>query len=308
MKIRSKGRGAGRINVIDGTGRERDVPIECALFVPEMKSNLLYVKKIVRKGFVVIFDAIGAKSSFGDIKFYLDIEVERDNYGDFFISQRKYIDDVVRSVGLQDAKVSTVPIDPGYGNTEEDELLLPSNQQYQKVVGQLLYIAVNSRPDIAAAISILSRKVSCPTQRDRNELKRMVRYLKGTSGLKLRLSSRGDSSALIGFADVDWAECRSDRKSNSGYIFKYSGGTISWACRKQSCVLLSTAEAEFVALSEASQEAVWLQRLLHDLGEKTEVALFEDNQSCLKMLESDKFSNRTKHIPTKIHFAKDLQN
>lgn len=135
----------------------------------------------------------------------------------------------------------------------------------------------------------------------------MVRYLKGTADLKLRLSSSDDSSGLVGYADADWAECRSDRKSNSGYVFKYCGGTISWACRKQSCVSLSTAEAEFVALSEASQEAVWLQKLLEDLGEKTKVVLFEDNQSCLKMLESDKFSNRTKHISTKFHYAKDLK-
>ncbi|XP_065082352.1 uncharacterized protein LOC135704777 [Ochlerotatus camptorhynchus] len=191
-------------------------------------------------------------SCLGDDKFYLGIEVDRDHAGDFLINQPKYIEDVICSVGLQDAKVSTVPIDPGYIKTEDNDGQLPNNQEYQKVVGQLLYIAVNSRPDIATAISILSRKVSYPTQRDWNELKRMVRYLKGTIDLKLRLSSSGDSSGLVGYADADWAECRDDRKSNSGYVFKYCGGTIAWACRKQSCVLLSTAEAEFVALSEAS--------------------------------------------------------
>ncbi|XP_055604760.1 uncharacterized protein LOC129752991 [Uranotaenia lowii] len=142
--------------------------------------------------------------------------------------------------------ISAVPLEPGYGKTEEKEVLLPNNRQYQKVVGQLLYIAVNSRPDIAAAISILSRKVSCPTERDWTELKRMVRYLKGTADLELRLSSSDDSSGLVGYADADWAECVSDRKSNSGYVFQYCGGTISWACRKQTCVSLSTAEAEFV--------------------------------------------------------------
>lgn len=247
-------------------------------------------------------------SSLGDVRFYLGIEVNRDQTGDFHINQRKYIEEVVNSVGLQDAKVSAIPLDVGYGKTEEEDDLLPNNQQYQKVVGQLLYIAVNSRPDIAAAISIMSRKVSCPTQQDWNELKRIVRYLKGTKDLKLTLSSSSDRSGLTGYADADWAECRDDRKSNSGYVFKFCGGTISWACRKQTCVSLSTAEAEFVSLSEASQEAVWLQRLLEDLGEKAEaVTIFEDNQSCLKMLDSEKFSNRTKHISTKFHYAKDLK-
>lgn len=257
------------------------------------------LKLVLQKNFKI--------TSLGDIKLYLGIEVDRDENGDFFISQRKYIESVVQSAGLQDAKASSVPIDPGYCKIEEDSDLLPNNLEYQKVVGQLLYIAVNSRPDIAAAISILSRKVSCPTQRDWDELKRTVRYLKGTADMKLRLSSSGDSSGLVGFADADWAECRTDRKSNSGYVFQYCGGTISWACRKQTCVSLSTAEAEFVALSEASQEAVWLQRLLEDLGEKTNILLYEDNQSCLKMLDAEKFSNRTKHISTKFHYAKDLK-
>lgn len=169
------------------------------------------------------------------------------------------------------------------------------------LVGQLLYITVNTRP---AAISIVSWKVSCPTQQDWTELKRIVRYLKGTVELKLRLSKHDDHSALVGFADADWAENREDRKSNSGFIFKFNGGTISWTCRKQTCVSLSTAEAEFVALSEASQEALWLKRLLTDLGENLpNVTMNEDNQSCLKMLDSEKFSNRTKHIATRFHFA-----
>lgn len=126
--------------------------------------------------------------------------------------------------------------------------------------------------------------------------------------MKLRLSKHDDHSGLVGFADADWAENREDRKSNSGFIFKFNGGTISWTCRKQTCVSLSTAEAEFVALSEASQEALWLKRLLTDLGENLpNVTMNEDNQSCLKMLDSEKFSNRTKHIATRFHFAKDLK-
>lgn len=247
-------------------------------------------------------------SSLGDVQYYLGIEVLRDEAGDFHLSQRKYIDEVVKSVGLEEARMSNIPLDTGYGKQTDNPIPLPDNKQYQKLVGQLLYIAVNTRPDIAAPIAILSRKITCPTQLDWTELKRMVRYLKGTINLKLRLSHHEDRSGLIGYADADWAEDRDDRKSNSGFVFKFNGGTISWACRKQTCVSLSTAEAEFVALSEASQEALWLQRLLADLGEdEPTVTIHEDNQSCLKMLDSEKFSNRTKHIATKFHFAKNLK-
>lgn len=90
-----------------------------------------------------------------------------------------------------------------------------------------------------------------------------------------------------------------DRKSNSGHIFLFNGGTISWSCRKQTCVAFSTAEAEFIALTEATQEVLWLKRLLEDLDEDGAVTINEDNQSCLKMLDKEKFSNRTKHIATK---------
>lgn len=102
--------------------------------------------------------------------------------------------------------------------------------------------------------------------------------------------------------------CQQDRKSNSGLVIQFNGGTISWACRKQSCVSLSTAEAEFVALTEATQEMLWVKRLLGDFGEhQQDPVLFEDNQSALKMLDIGKFSNRTKHIATKYHFVRDIK-
>lgn len=193
-------------------------------------------------------------------------------------------------------------------NNEQDSNFLPDNHEYQRMIGKLLFLAVNSRPDIAASVSILSRKTSKPSQRDWNEVKRIVRYLKGSANLRLRLSNKTDESGLVGYADADWAECRDGRKSNSGFVFQYNGGTISWSCRKQACVSLSTAEAEFVALAEASQEAIWLKRLLVDLGETVTLVLMnDDNQSCLRMLDCDKFSNRTKHIDTKYYFTKDLK-
>lgn len=105
-----------------------------------------------------------------------------------------------------------------------------------------------------------------------------------------------------------WAENRDDRKSNSGFIFKVYGGSISWCCRKQSCVSLSSTEAEFVSLAEACQEVIWIIRLLNDLNVafQTPITIFEDNQSCLKLVENEKYSNRTKHIDTKYNFIKQL--
>lgn len=242
----------------------------------------------------------------GNIKYYLGLEITRDNGGNYAISQTKYINQVVEQYGLKDAKVSNVPLSVGYGkeNGDNDDLL-PDNDNYRKLIGCLLYIAVNTRPDIAASVSILAQKVSGPTQNDWLELKRVLRYLKGTKNLKLALSSQNE--ACHAYADANWAEDKRDRKSNTGYIVFVCGGAVSWCSKKQSCVALSSTEAEFMALSEAAKEVIWIRRLLIELGEKFEnpTIIYEDNQSCLKLIENEKLSNRSKHIDTKKFFVKD---
>jgi hypothetical protein len=170
-----------------------------------------------------------------------------------------------------------------------------------------LYISVNARPDIAACVAILARRVANPMKSDWNASKKVLRYLKGTK--EWRLNYGENDGVLVGYCDADWAgDQANDRKSNSGFVFLVNGAAVSWACRKQTCVSISTMEAEYVALTEASQEVVWLRRLMDDLGE-TQTAptlIFEDNQSCLKFVEGDKMSNRSKHIDTKYHFVKEL--
>ena len=88
-------------------------------------------------------------------------------------------------------------------------------------------------------------------------IKRILRYLKGTSNFGLQYNF--DSPDCAGYSDADWAGDVGDRKSTSGYVFLLGGAAISWKSSKQSCVALSTAEAEYVALSAAAQEAIWLQ-------------------------------------------------
>ena len=119
----------------------------------------------------------------------------------------------------------------------------------------LLYVSVNSRPDITASVSILSQRMSSPTKVDMNEVKRVIRYLKGTIDLKLKVSDVQNELVLEAFSDANWGEDRTDRKSNSGYLCLL-GGTVSLCCRKQSCVSLSSTEAEYIALAETCQEVV----------------------------------------------------
>lgn len=250
----------------------------------------------------------------GDIKQYLSIEVTHDENGIYSLNQSKYIKKIVNEFGLNDAKASNVPIQVGYGKSKSGENvdLLLSNTQYQKLLGCLLYVSVNTRPDIAASISILAQKVTKPTQEDWNELKRVVKYLKGTADLKLTLAQLDfNGEILYGYSDANWADSRTDRKSQSGHVFMVNGAAVCWSSRKQPLVALSTCESEFVALSEACRAAAWIRRLLIDLKQSVANAttIYEDNQSCLKLIEEEeRLSDRSKHIDTRFHFVKDYVN
>src|SRR6218665_98731 len=141
------------------------------------------------------------------------------------------------------------------------------------------------------------------------ELKRIYRYLKHTMDKKLKLGNRNETeNQLVGYVDADWEGDPQDRKLNTGYVFKFCGASISWVSRKQSMVTLSSTESEYKDLTEAAQEALWMRRLLEELDQEVvkPTVLFEDNQSCIKLLQNEKSSHRTKHVATKFHFVRDF--
>lgn len=117
----------------------------------------------------------------------------------------------------------------------------------------------------------------------------MFRYLKGTTEYGI-LFKKGKSEECIGYSDSDWAGDHDDRKSTSGNIFQSASGAISWRSKKQDCV----AEAEYVALSSATLEAVWLRKLATDLGNppKEPTTIYEDNQSAIAMSKNPQFHGR----------------
>jgi hypothetical protein len=245
----------------------------------------------------------------GEVKYFLGISIFKDKVGDYFINQENYISQIVDEAGLAEAKPSRIPLDQGYYKLEDAELL-PDNEEYRKYIGMLLYVSTNSRPDISSSVSILSQKVSKPTTTDWNEVRRVIRYLSTTRSLSLRLSNKALNEDVSFYSDANWAEDRTDRKSNSGYIGFVYGGTVTWACRKQDCVSLSSTEAEYVALGHTVQELLWIKDICEDFNIKIKfpIQVKADNQSAASMLSNHKFSNSTKHIATKYHFIRDIKN
>lgn len=239
-------------------------------------------------------------------KHFVGIDLERDKDGNFWISQPTYIRKIIEQAKLTNAKPSKLPLDTGYYKLDGE--LLSTNEEYRQLIGMLLFLATNSRPDIAASVAILSQKVQQPRDVDMNEVKRLIRYLIGTQDLKLQLSNSDCKENLFAYSDSDWAENRHDRKSHSGMICFVNGGAVMWSCRKQPVVALSSAEAEYVALSETCKEMIWIDRVARHFGVKAsqQIPIYSDSQSAIAMVERNNFSHRTKHIDTRYHFIKDL--
>eukprot|EP00253_Pinus_taeda_P008473 PITA_08473 len=148
---------------------------------------------------------------------------------------------------------------------EEDMSRVP----YASAVGSLMYAMVCTRPDIAHAVGVLSRFMSKPGKEHWTIVKRVFRNLRSTSDYGLYYQGRSGLDRMLnihGFVDADWVGDLDQRRSISGYVFNLFGGTVSWMSKKQSVVALSTTEAEYMAATYASKEAVWLQRLCSSMG------------------------------------------
>lgn len=241
----------------------------------------------------------------GPVTSYLGVRIsQRGNY--YFLDQEKYITSIISDFDMQNANKADIPLSVSYLKDGKSDLL-PTNTQYRKAIGCLLFVAVNTRPDISAAVTILAQKVENPNELDWKQVKQILRYLKGTASNKLKLGFTGMLD-LHAYSDADWGEDRLTRKSNTGFVFFLNGGPISWACKKQTCVAQSSSESEFIALAEASNECIFLRKILEDFhfSPKGPTTINEDNQSCIAMATSEKFSMRTKHIDIKARHVKDL--
>jgi hypothetical protein len=184
-------------------------------------------------------------------------------------------------------------------------------------VGALLYLMLCTRPDLAFALSRLSKFSSKPGEKHAAALKRVLRYLVGTQDIGIAFNKPCPSSAasnpLLGYSDSDFAADLNNRRSTSGFVFLLNGGPISWKSKQQSLVTTSTHDAEYVGLSIASQEVVWLRKLLLAiLPDYTEHqmpanALYCDNQGAITTANQPTYmvSGRSKHIDVRFHVIRD---
>ncbi|KAL0286172.1 UNVERIFIED_CONTAM: Retrovirus-related Pol polyprotein from transposon TNT 1-94 [Sesamum calycinum] len=190
--------------------------------------------------------------------------------------------------------------------TEEEKKRM-AKIPYASTVGSLIYAMMCTRPDLCFAVGMVSRYQSNPGPDHWVAVKRILRYLKGTSNLAL--CYHGGSLRLVGYSDADGSADRDERKSTSGYAFLLGGVAITWCSKKQLCISLSTMEAEYIACTSAVQEAIWLRRFLKSLRISAHVddavVIYCDNTATIAYAKDPKYHGRTNHIDTKYHFIRD---
>jgi hypothetical protein len=243
----------------------------------------------------------------GFLRYFLGIEVDQNEKG-IFISQARYVNQVLSRFNMQECKAAITPTVMGLKLSREDSSKDFDPSLYKSIVGSLMYLTA-TRPDIMYAVSLISRFMERPKEAHWQAAKRILRYVKGTKmfGILYNVSEHSD---LVGYTDSDWAGSVDDRKSTSGYVFHMGSGAISWASKKQSIVALSTAEAEYVAATAAACQAVWMRRMLRSLGQEQAKAtvIFCDNSSAIALSKNSVFHKRTKHIDTRFHYIRELVN
>jgi len=163
---------------------------------------------------------------------------------------------------------------------------------FREAIGSLMHLAIHTRPDLLPAVSFCSRFMSKAQAGHSSAVKRIFRYLNGTAKLGLTLGKLAPDLTVIGYSDADNAGDLSYRKSTTGYVFQMCGSTISFSCKKQATVALSTTEAEYIALAATVQQAIWIRELLNSLNLKLpqSIIIFEDNQATI---QSTKHSTTT---------------
>ena len=227
------------------------------------------------------------------------------------LSQQSYIENLLERFRLQNATTVTTPLAPGAILTKDQCPKMPEevddmhNNVYRELIGSLQYVSLATRPDITFAVNKLSQFLVNPGRAHLDAAMRILRYLKGTKHWSLNLG--GLVADIAGYSDSDWGGDPDDRKSTGAYVFRLGDRAISWKSKKQASVALSSVKSEYMALCQATKEAVWLKGLLSDLGIdlRSPLIIFADSQGAISLAQNPVFHPRSKHIAIQFHFTRE---
>jgi hypothetical protein len=246
----------------------------------------------------------------GSTHYFLGIEVTPTNMG-LMLTQHKYALDILSRSGMSTYKPVDTPVSASKNGLLPSEPFLDSTR-FRQIIGALQYLTF-IRPDICYAVNKVCQFMHAPTESHWVVVKRILRYVKGTSSFGLHLthgsslSLHGSSLSLHGFTDADWAGSIDDQKSTGGYIVFYGTTPISWKSGKQRTVARSSTEAEYKALVDGTTEVLWLRYLLTNLcfSPSSATTIWCDNLGAIYLSINPVFHARTKYVEFDYHFVRD---
>ncbi|KAG6623354.1 Retrovirus-related Pol polyprotein from transposon TNT 1-94 [Phytophthora cinnamomi] len=276
------------------------VYVDDLMIFSKTKADITGIKEALKREFSI--------KELGELKYCLGIEIHRDRESKVIImNQRAYIQRLAEKFGVENCKAVHTPADSNSKlvKPSEDEVFAPK-YPYRELVGALMYLATCTRPDIAQAVGEVAKFCEYYNKSHWVAAKRILKYLKTTQDLGLVFNGR-TKGELFGYADANWAGDLDTRRSTTGYVFFLNGSAISWKSKRQPTVATSSTEAEYMALYNATQEAVWLRQLLKDVGAECvgATSIFQDNQGCIALAKNPAYHSRTKHIHLKCHFLRE---
>ena len=240
----------------------------------------------------------------GPLKYFLGIEFAQSSEG-ILMTQQKYILELLEETKHTHCHTSETPIEVNHKLTilETDPQVEISS--YQKLIGKLLYLS-HTRPDICYSVNVLSQFMHSPRNSHFQAANRILRYLKGTSGLVITYRKTGKLDLIL-YTDSDFAGSRVDYRSTTGYCTIFGGNLVTWRSKKQSVVSKSSTEAEFRAMSKGIDEAIWIKHLLEELKIQyiTPVVIRCDNRSAISLAHDPVYHDRMKHVNIDRFYIKD---
>ncbi|XP_071740855.1 uncharacterized mitochondrial protein AtMg00810-like [Rutidosis leptorrhynchoides] len=272
---------------------------------------LLYVDDIVltasSTGLVQrIIASLHKKFAMTDLgpKYFLGIHATRTASG-MFLSQKQYASEIIERAGMPSCHPCRTPVEPGakltsHGPPVKDPTL------YRSLVGALQYLTF-TRPDISYVVQQIYLFMHDPREQHMQSLKRVIRYIQGTTDLGLQLYASSPTT-LVAYSDADWTGYPTTRRSTSGYCVFLGNNLLSWSSKRQHTPSRSSAETEYRGVANAVAETCWIRNLLRELHcpFTSATLVYYDNVSSVYLSTNPVQHQRTKHIEIDIHFVRDL--
>ncbi|KAI3717774.1 hypothetical protein L1987_69595 [Smallanthus sonchifolius] len=242
-------------------------------------------------------------SNMGELSFFLGLQVSQREDG-IYLHQTKYVQDILSKYKMNDSSTYGTPIPVNHGLHPDKDGKDVDSRLYRRMIGSLMYLTA-SRPDIMFAVCLCSRFQSQPKESHMIAVKIIFRYLKGKPRLGLWYSKQ-QSFDFKAYTDSDYGGCNLDRKSTCGGCQFLGDRLVSWQCKKQSTVSVSTCEAEYIAAASSCSQILWIQQQLRDYGLNfTGTPLFIDNNATMSITNNPVKHSKTKHTEIRHHFIRD---